>query len=199
MKKIFLAGSLCLLMACTATGPQSALDKLATAMEKNDNQAFVAQFDMDAYAANFLKTMTRNNEALSSLNALGQILGLGNIDQLVNSIVNVKAKLTNEFNRGVASGELMAQCRTATTPDCPWVPASLRQAQIKELGPDAAIARVTTPERLTCWLALHKFNDSWLVVGNAVLETDAAALAKTGKPAPGQVQSGTGSKSGVNI
>lgn len=199
MKKYLAIGAALLLLACVASGPQKALDNLASAMESNNTEAFLAQFDMDAYANNFLKTLTQNNEALSSLNALGKMFGLGNIDELVNSVVNVKAKLTDQFTRGVASGELMVQCRNATTPDCPWVPESLKQAQVKELGPDAAIAKVTTPEKLTCWLALHKFGEKWLVVGRAVLESDASVLAKAGKPAPKPQPAGQNPKSSVSI
>ncbi len=189
----------CLLLACQSGGPKGAVDKLAEALEQNNTEAFLAQIDMDAYAANFLKTMTSQMGAFNALNSLGKMFGLGNIDELVNSIVNVKARLSEQFTRGVASGELMAQCRAATTPDCPWEPESLRKAQIKEIDATAAIAKVTTPERLTCWLALHKFGNRWLVVGRAVLEADAKALAQAA-PAPQERQKPASAKqAGTNI
>lgn len=175
---------------------------MAKAMEENNSQAFLAQIDMDAYAASFLKSMTKNNEALNSINVLGQMLGLGNIDQLVNGIIDVKAKLVNDFSRGVASGELMAQCAKATTPDCPWVPQSLREAQVKEIGSNAAIAKVTTPERLTCWLALQNISGKWFVVGRAVLEDDAKKLAlaeKTAQATPRKEQPAKSANGGVSI
>lgn len=199
MKKYLIAILACLILACTADGPQQTLDKLAKAMDNNDSQAFLEQFDMDAYSASFLKSMTQQNEALHSLSALGKMFGLGNLDQLVTSIVNVKAELAGHFNRGVASGELMAQCRKAATPDCPWVPQSLREAQIREIAADAAIAKVTNPEHMTCWLALHKFGQNWLVVGRAVLEADAAALAQNPPAGAGQKQPGKAGQGDVSI
>lgn len=192
MKKYIALGAVLFLLACTASGPKKALDEMAKAMDDNNSQAFLAHIDMDAYSANFLTSMTQNNEALNSINAFGKMLGLGNLDQLLNSIVDVKGSLVDRFNRGVASGELMAQCRASTTPDCPWVPQSLRDAQVKEVGADAAIAKVTTPAQLTCWLALHKFGDKWLVVGMAVLEDDARALAVAGKVASPAATPGEG-------
>lgn len=201
MKKYIAACAMALLLACTASGPKKALDDIAKSMEDNNSQAFLAQIDMPAYAANFVKSMTANNEALNSLNVFGQMLGLGNIDQLIDSVVDVRARLADEFNRGVASGELMAQCRDATTPDCPWVPQSLRQAEVKELGQDAAIAKVTTPARLTCWLALRKNNGKWQIVGRAVLEDEAAAMARAGASAvqKGAQQGGAAPQKPVNI
>lgn len=186
MKKIFLTGLAVLLLACTASGPQKALNDLAKAMEDNNPQAFLDQIDMAAYADNYLKTMTHNDEALSSLNALGKMLGIGGIDQLIGSVVDIKAKLRDRLVRGVASGELMVECRDATTPDCPWVPKSLREATVVDINPEAAIAKVTTPARLTCWLALRKRGEKWLVVGQAVLESDAKALAMGAAPKAAQ-------------
>lgn len=177
MKKLLVIGIAAILLACTASGPQKALNNLAKAMDENNPQAFLDQIDMNAYANTYLQTMTRNDQALNSLNALGKLLGIGSIDQLIGSVVDIKAKLQDHLVRGVASGELMAECREATTPDCPWVPQSLRDATVVELGQNAAIAKVTTPARLTCWLALRKIGEKWLVVGQAVLENDAKALA----------------------
>ena len=77
------------------------------------------------------------------------------------SIVDVEARLQGHFNRGVSTGELMAQCREAQTPDCPWVPESLADAKVTEIGPNAAVAQVTTPARMTSWLALRKVGEKW--------------------------------------
>lgn len=194
MKK-YLACVALLLFACSSSGPQKALDEVAKAMDDNNSQAFLAHVDMDAWANNYIKSLTENDAALSSINDLTKMFGLGklsditkmfglgNLDDLINSVVDIKAKLSNEFNRGVASGELMAQCRASTSPDCPWVPESLREAKIIEIGADAAIAKVTTPARLTSWLALRKINNVWLIVGQAVLENNARAMA-TAQSAP---------------
>lgn len=178
MKKYLLILGAALLVACTSSGPQGALDEMATAMEKNNSQAFLDHIDMSAFAANHIKNMTMNDDALNSLNALGQMFGLGNLDELIGTVVDMQKKISDQFNRGVASGELMADCARATTPNCPWVPKSLRDAAIVELGQNAAIAKITTPARLTSWLALRKIGEKWLVVGQAVLEATARAYAE---------------------
>lgn len=183
MRKYILILAFFLLSACMATGPQKTLDELATALDKNNPAAFLALIDMPAFANNHIRNMTTNDDALSSLNALGQMFGLGNLDDLIGNVVDMQKRLSDQFTRGVSSGELLADCRQATTPTCPWVPQSLRDATIIELGPDAAIAKVTTPARLTSWLALRKISDKWLVVGQAVLEATARTYATaTNKP-----------------
>lgn len=187
MKKYLLILPAALLAACMATGPQKALDELATAMENNQGQAFLAHIDMPAFATNYIKNMTQDDDTLSSLNALGQMFGLGNVNELIGSVFDMQKHLADKLNRGVSSGELMAECSQATTPDCPWVPRSLREATVVELGPGAAIAKVTTPARLTSWLALRKVGDKWLVVGQAVLETTARTYATAPASGDGQV------------
>lgn len=189
MRKYLLILSVPLLVACMASGPQKALDELAKAMETNNGQAFLACIDMPAFASNSVKNMTRNDDALNSLNTLTEMFGLGNlndlsqkfglgsINDLIGSVVDMQKRLSGKFDTGVATGELMAQCSRATTPDCPWVPRSLREATVVELGQTAAIAKITTPARLTSWLALRKIGDRWLVVGQAPLEATARAYA----------------------
>ena len=90
-------------------------------------------------------------------------------------------KLRKSLTRGVSTGELMAHCRKAERPDCPWVPESLRNARVVELGPDAAVASVTTPAGMTSWLALRKQGENWRVVGRAVMENMARAFAQAGQ------------------
>lgn len=179
--------TLFLLGACENSGPKSALDNMAQALKNNSPAEFLAQMDLKAFAANHLKNMTENDTALSSLNALGKAFGLGNIDSFIGNLVDVQGSLQEQFERGVASGELMAQCRRAETPDCPWVPESLASAPVIEVGSNAAIAKVTTPTRLTSWLALHKNGEKWEVVGQAVLESRARAYAlAAGSPKPAE-------------
>lgn len=184
MKKSALFFLCAFLLSCSSTGPKSALDHLATALENNNPSAFIGQFDMQAYAKNEIANMTRNDNALNVINSFGKLLGLGNVDDLISSIVDVKSQLDANFTRQVVSGELVAQCRVATTPDCPWEPASLRSASVIEINPQAAIAKVTTPARLTSWICLHKIDDKWLVVGKAVLEAEARAIALEPASAP---------------
>lgn len=192
------------LAACTASGPQKTLNNLAEALENNNPQTFLAQFEMDKYASNYLRNLTHNDNTLNSLNAIGNLFGLGDLDQVINSLVDMRGRLTGQLERGVASGELMAQCRSTDKLDCPWVPNSLRNAQIIELSQNAAIAKITTPMQLTSWLALHKYGEQWLVVGQAVLENRARAYAIAGgkpqtPPLPRQQRPVTGSGAAVDI
>ena len=167
-----------LLAAClSASGPEKALDTLADALDANDSAAFLSGVDMGAFAENHIRNMTADAPALGSLDALGNLLGLGSVDRLLDDLLDMRGRLETEFRRGVSSGARMARCRTAETPDCPWVPLSLREAKIVEVGADAAIARVTTPARLTSWLALRKVGGRWLVVGQAVMEETARSYA----------------------
>lgn len=154
-----------------------ALDKIARALEDKNPAQFLTEINMQAYASNYLKELTNSDLALNSLNELGNFLGLGTLDNLIDSVIDVQARIRKEFEMGVASGELMAQCKTASTPDCPWYPASLRNAQIVELGSGAAIAKITTPAQITSWLSLCKYGENWQIVGRAVLEKTAADLA----------------------
>ena len=146
-----------LLASCLSSGPEKPLGAMADAMEKNDSAAFLAQMDMPLFAANEARNMTNENEAL-----------------------NMEDKLRKSLTRGVSTGELMAHCRKAERPDCPWVPESLRNAKVVELGPDAAVASVTTPAGMTSWLALRKQGETWRVVGRAVMENMARAFAQAG-------------------
>lgn len=181
MKKYILSGLVFLLLACTVSGPQKALNNIATALEDNNPQVFLEQFDMQAYASNSIRNITGGSDIANAISSFTQSLGLGNLDSLLGSVVDMKARLTDQFTMGVSSGEMMADCRTSTTPDCPWVPDSLRGAQIVEIAGDAAIAKITTPARITSWIALHKYGEKWLVVGQAVLEKDARNYAMAGK------------------
>lgn len=184
---------------CTSDGPNATLDKAARALDENNSSMFLQQFDMPVYADNFVRGITRNDSALSSLNELGNLLGLGSLDSLIGSIVDFRAKIEQNFTQGVASGELMAQCKVATTPDCPWYPSSLRKAQVIVLGANAAIAKVTTPARLTSWLALSKEGEQWKIVGTAVMENKARELALKGQQKPAQPAKPANSEKPVNI
>lgn len=170
-----------LLASCLSSGPEKPLGAMADAMEKNDSATFLAQIDMPRFAANEARNMTNENEALNMLDSLGQDLGLGGMDQLLGSALNMEDKLRKSLTRGVSTGELMAHCRKAERPDCPWVPESLRNAKVVELGPEAAVASVTTPAGMTSWLALRKQGENWRVVGRAVMENMARVFAQAGQ------------------
>ena len=100
-----------LLASCLSSGPEKPLGAMADAMEKNDSAAFLAQMDMPLFAANEARNMTNENEALNMLDSLGQDLGLGGMDQLLGSALNMEDKLRKSLTRGVSTGELMAHCR----------------------------------------------------------------------------------------
>lgn len=196
MKKYLLSGLILLLAACTTSGPQKALDEMADAMESNNGAAFLTHIDMKAFAANHIRNLAQNSGALNSINAITKMFGLGDVndligglDQMFGNVVDMQARISDELNRAVSSGELMAECKKSDQPNCPWVPQSLRKARVVELGPDSAIAQVTTPTSLTSWLALQKINGKWLVTGQAVLESAAreyATPAQSTTPKQGQ-------------
>ncbi len=177
--------------ACFSSGPQKGLDALADAMEKHDSAAFLAHVDMKALAANAIKSMTREDRALSTLDALGRTLGLGGMEDLLGNVMDAERSLRTDFTRGVSTGELIVRCRKAETPDCPWTPEALKNARVKELGPDAAIAQVTTQAHMTSWLALCKQGEDWRVVGQAVMEEDAREYATRKDPAAQQRKENT--------
>lgn len=167
------------LAACFSSGPQKTLKAMAGALQKKDTSAFLACLDLKRYASNEIKNLTRDNQALNSLNSLGRVMGLGEgmMDGLLDSVLNMESQLQRQYTRGVSTGEMENQCRAARTPDCPWTPDALRNAQVKEMGADAAVASVTTQAGVTSWLALRKKGEQWLVVGRAPLEDTAGAYA----------------------
>ena len=170
--------------ACLSSGPQKTLNVLAEAMERNDSATFLSQLDLKVIAANAVKTITREDRALSTLDALGRRLGLGGMEELLGNVMDMERSLRADFSRGVSTGELMARCRKAETPDCPWTPEALKNARIKEVGQDCAIAQVTTSARMTSWLALRKQREEWRVVGQAVMEDEAREYATSTPSSP---------------
>lgn len=172
-----------LLAACMTSGPEKTLGEMADALSNNDSAAFMANMDLKRFANNEISNMTQESRGLNMLDSLGRRLGIGGVDKMLNSIVDVENDLRQHFQRGVSTGELMADCRQATTPDCPWVPESLRKAKVVKLNETAAVASVTTPAGMTSWLALQKRGESWQVVGQAVME-DTARKYALGTAAP---------------
>ncbi|MBO4336258.1 MAG: hypothetical protein J5846_10590 [Desulfovibrio sp.] len=154
------------------------LKQAALALEKNDASAFVAQFDLKACAANEIKNITEANEALSTLDQLGKSLGLGGMEDLLGNVFDVERKLRQDFARKVSTGELALECQRQEKPGCPWVPESLRRGELVSLSESAAVARVTSPKKLTTWLALAKEGEAWRIVGWAVLKDVAEAYAR---------------------
>lgn len=174
-----------LLTGCLDSGPQKPLNAMAKALTERDSALFLAQMDGKAFAANTINALTREDPALRTLDAVGKMLGLGGMEDLVNSVVDTHQRQQELFTRGVSTGELVLECTRATKPNCPWVPEALKAAKVRKLGDTAAIAQVTTPAKLTSWLALRKVGENWLVVGQAPLEATAQAYA-TGTQADAQ-------------
>lgn len=172
-----------LLAACMTSGPEKTLGAMADALSANDSAAFMANMNLKQFSENEINNLTQENRGLNMLDSLGRRLGIGGVDKMLNSIVDVENDLRQHFRRGVGTGELMADCRQATTPDCPWVPESLRKARVVNLSETAAVASVTTPTGMTSWLALQKQGDAWIVVGQAALE-DTARKYALGTAAP---------------
>lgn len=170
-------GCALLLVGCLDSGPQKPLNAMARALTERDSALFLAQMDGKTFAANTINALTREDPALRTLDAVGKMLGLGGMEDLVNSVVDMHQRQQELFTRGVSTGELVLECTRATKPNCPWVPEALKAAKVRKLGDTAAIAQVTTPARLTSWLALRKVGENWLVVGQAPLEATAQAYA----------------------
>ncbi len=177
MKHISLLMGMLLLAGCLSSGPEKPLQEMATALAQKNSDLFLAQIDMKRFAAAQINNLTQEDTALRTLDNMGKFLGLGGMDELLGSVMNMEIRLEDQFTRTVSTGELEMQCRAAASPDCPWVSQSLRNALVKELNPDAAVARVTTPTNIASWLALRKIDNVWKVVGQAPLEKDAARYA----------------------
>lgn len=176
-RRIFLICFAIFAFGCSDNQPQSALDEMAEALERNEPARFLARLDLPLYAANYTASLMENDEALSALNSLSSMIGLGSLDKLVGEAVDMRSRLEQRFSRGVSNGELMAQCREAKRADCPWIPQSLRDAKVIVVAKDAAVAAVTTPQKLTSWLALREEGDVWKVIGLAADENEARSFA----------------------
>jgi len=95
----------------------------------------------------------------------------------------VEAELVGDFKKRIGTGELVNECSQAASTRCPWVPASLRAAKIKELGTDAAVAHLTIPGNIATWIAMSKIGEEWKIVGLSPQEELAMRYAKN-PPAP---------------
>lgn len=183
-----LALALCLalpLAGCESKGAKATCDRLAQALEKKDGSLFLAQIDMDAYAYHELANLRKDNDLLKLADKFSNLLGIDNeLNDLLLSATQLKEETTKTFSRTVANGEMMAICSRSTTADCPWEPTGLKNAKIKELGEDAAIATITTKPNITSWIALRKKGENWVVVGKAPEENTATLFATDKKGMP---------------
>ncbi len=181
------------LSACMPSEAEKPLVEMAEALRNRDAKHFLAQIDMPNYAQALMNNATKSNPALKTFEEMGKIFGFGGIQNLFGSVAQTQREEMRRFQYGVSSGELIIACQNSARPGCPWVPDSLRNAKVKEITKDMAVAPVTTPSGITSWLALAKIEGAWKVVGQARLEAEAAyhaqsaiqkhaAPAKTQKP-----------------
>ena len=177
--RVFLSAACILLLSgCVGSGPGKALHEVASSLERKDSAAFLAKMDTKRYAAAYMDNITQGNPALKALDGtIGRLFGKG-VTDLVNSVASVETQLVGDFKKRVATGELVNECTQAASTSCPWVPASLRAAKIKELGPDAAVAHVTVPGNIATWIAMSKIGEEWKVVGLSPQEEFAERYAK---------------------
>jgi hypothetical protein len=183
--KVFLSAVCGLLLAgCIGSEPGKVLHEVALSLERKDSAAFLARMDTGRYAAAFLDNLTQGNPALKALNSVaGKLLGMGVAD-MVNSLAQMEEQLVKKKKKRVATGELVNECSEAASSGCPWVPASLRSARIKELGPEAAVAHVTVPGNIATWIAMAKTGEAWKIVGLSPQEEFATRYAKSPPAAP---------------
>ncbi len=194
-----LTASALLVSGCLATGPEKTLGEMADALDKNDAKAFLALMDGKLMARHEVENMVREDRALGVLDSLGKRFRPGGVQDLLGRMLDVERELVQDYREGVSTGTMMAECRSAGTPGCPWAPESLKAAEVREISPEAAVARVVTPTRMTTWLALRKQGEQWRVVGKASLESTARDYAlgkgeeKTApKPKPEEKPAGSG-------
>ena len=172
-----------LLAGCQETGAKKTLSDAAKALTEKNSQAFLGLIDMDAFASHELVNLKENNSFLSFAGEVGSLFGVGNeMDEWLKGAMNLKDQYTRTFTRTVGTGELVNQCTTAKTPDCPWDPDGLKKAEVKEIGTNAAVARVTTKANMTSWVALQKQGEKWVIVGKAILEDQATKFATNERP-----------------
>jgi hypothetical protein len=167
------------------------LHEVASSLERKDSVAFLAKIDAKRYAAAFMDNLTQGNPALKALDsAASKLFGMGVID-MVNSVASVEEQLGGDFKKRVSTGELVNECSQAASPSCPWVPASLRGAKIKELGSNAAVAHVTVPGNIATWISLAKIGEEWKIVGLSPQEEFAARYAEQQPAVPARPEKPT--------
>ncbi len=184
MKKLLLIYSCFALLslslsACMPSEAEKPLVEMAEALKNRDAHGFLSQIDMPSYAQALMNNSTKANPALKRFEEMGKLFGIGGLGNIFGSVAQTQKEETRRFQYGVSSGELIIACQHSARPGCPWVPDSLRNAKVKEITKDMAVAPVTTPSGITSWLALAKIQGVWKVVGQARLEADAAYHAQS--------------------
>jgi len=178
MNGFLFAACALLLASCIGSGPGKALHEVASSLDRKDSAAFLAKLDSRRYAAAYMDNLTQGNAALKALDsAASRLFGMGVAD-MVNSVASVEEQLVADFKKRVSTGELVNECSQAASTACPWMPASLRGAKIKELESDAAVAHVTVPGNIATWIAMAQIEGEWKIVGLSPQEEFAERYAK---------------------
>ncbi len=178
MKKYTVVLGLCFaLTGCLSSGAEKPLTTMADALTERNSKQFLEQMDIKRFATSQVQALTQDSKPLNALDNMGKLLGLGGVNDLLGTVLDAEKNMTSYFTRHVSTGELINTCTRSQEPDCPWVPDALRDAKVKELSDVAAVAQVTTPAGVSSWLALAKVQDTWKVVGQAILENQAVSLA----------------------
>lgn len=172
MKRLIMLFLVALLLAgCEMkSSPKNLLSSLAESLEKNDASAFLERLDLRMCARAENANMTEESEALSTLDRLGRNLGLGSMKELLDNVLDTEERLAQNFTRKISRGDLVGECMGSREPFCPWIPSSLRSAEVHEFGGDIAVAKVRTPKNVTTWLSMAKKEGKWKIVGWAYVE-----------------------------
>ena len=87
------------LFGCEVTGssPRDMLVDCAKALEQNDASAFIGCFDLKACASTQIQNMTKENDALNTLDLLGRNLGIGGMEDLLGNVFDMENSLRQNF------------------------------------------------------------------------------------------------------
>lgn len=180
MNKHFLINSiLAIALAVFATGcgsgPQTTLDKVADALETKDGEAFSQVVDIARcfeIGYKMEKTAFRNTMSQILKGITGSSSQTARMADLVLPDVQ-RQKGAEMFKELVNTGQILMLCQQSKKPDCPWVPDSLRKAEVKEVADNIAVAAVDTPNGLRQWVGLREVEGEWIV--KVVAKTDVLA------------------------
>ncbi len=178
MKKYVLLLVSIFLVACTGSDAEVPLNKMADALADKNPTLFLEQMDMSRYATAQVHNQTNASEPLKALDAVGKMLGIGGLSDLIGAVSDMERKENEYFTHGISTGELELMCKESKKTNCPWVATSLRNAELVEISDVAAVARITTPTNISTWLSLAKINNVWKVVGSSELQSVAKSYAE---------------------
>lgn len=163
---------LCLASGCSS-GPEKAVSIAAEALKNKDSEAFSTAVDIKSYLE-----IAMTEEKAAYRRAMGSILGSNLAEQAMRFANNIlpQAQINDAvkgFKQTVDTGQISLLCQQSQNPDCPWVYESLRNAKVKEVGDNSAVASVDTPNGIRQWLAIRRYDDNWKIMAVCSTEGDA--------------------------